>query len=69
MEGKHWYTSKTLWIAIITALIGVLVALGVKIPLPENEVILIALGVIGFIIRLITKTPVVWTDGGTNGPK
>ena len=41
--NKKWYQSKTVWTAIITGVVGVLDAVGVKIP-PEAYAVLAALG-------------------------
>ena len=32
MDEKKWWQSKTLWIAIVTGVLGILTALGVAIP-------------------------------------
>lgn len=46
MKTKQWYQSKTIWAAIISAIVGILQAFGVPIP---NEVyaILGSLGLYG----------------------
>ena len=64
--GKDWYLSKGLWIAIITAILGILAHFGVQLPAdtgPDGGIVLMVLGIIGIIIRIVTKKPVVWTNG------
>jgi hypothetical protein len=41
--GKDWYKSRTIWIAVITAVIGILGAFGVVIPAWVIQV-LVAMG-------------------------
>ena len=55
--NKAWFKSKTLWINLI-AIIGI-VFYGKGF---DATTVGIILGVINFILRLITKKPVVWTD-------
>ena len=56
--NKKWYISKTLWINLL-AIVGIVIW-GAELP---PETIGIALAVINFILRLITKEPIVWTNG------
>ena len=54
---KKWYSSKTIWVAIITLVYGVLRTTGiVDQELPDSTVTII-LGGIVFILRLLTKDP------------
>lgn len=59
MDTTKWYASKTLWVNAI-AVIGGFVApkLGITID-AETQVAI--LGVINLILRVITKTPVVFS--------
>ena len=56
--NKLWYTSKTLWLNVL-AIIGI-VFFGKELP---PEVIVALLGGLNFVLRLITKKPIVWTNG------
>lgn len=57
--GKRWYTSKTIWInAVATGIAIYEAATGEIITDPSVQVII--LGVINFILRIITKEPVIW---------
>jgi hypothetical protein len=58
---KKWYTSKTLWVAFLIFGGSLLKATGViDVPLEENAVwIGMAIGVVQFILRLVTKSEVV----------
>lgn len=57
-EKKAWYSSKLLWVGLVTAVWGVLQTLGIlDIPLNENT-LAIVLGVIVFILRLATGKPI-----------
>lgn len=52
MKNKQWYKSKTIWAAIIAAIVGILQAFGVPIP-NEAYAILGALGLYG--VRTATQ--------------
>jgi hypothetical protein len=52
METKKWYYSRTLWVAIITAVIGVLTVLGQEIP--DAGWIVTTIGILNFALRLNT---------------
>lgn len=57
-EIKKWYLSKTLWTNVV-AVVGIVMAGTVGIELsPESSVAI--LGVVNFILRLITKEPLGW---------
>ncbi len=60
MEKKKWYKSKGVWLGAIAFIGGILQATGViEAPIsPETQVFVI--GIIAFIIRLITKKAVEW---------
>jgi hypothetical protein len=49
---KKWYYSRTLWVAIITAVIGVLTVLGQEIP--DAGWIVTTIGILNFALRLNT---------------
>jgi len=55
--NKAWYKSKTLWINLV-AIIGI-IFFGKNFSV---ETVGIALTVINFLLRLITKKEVVWTE-------
>ena len=55
--SKIWYKSKVLWVNVLS-IVG-LVIWGKELP---AETIAIALAVINFILRLLTKEEIVWTD-------
>ena len=55
--SKIWYKSKVLWLNVLS-IVG-LVIWGKELP---AETIAIALAVINFILRLLTKEEIVWTD-------
>lgn len=49
---KKWYYSRTIWVAIITAVIGVLTVIGQEIP--DAGWIVTAIGILNFALRLDT---------------
>lgn len=55
--NKAWFKSKTLWINVI-AIVGIILY-GKEF---DSSTVGIVLGVINFLLRLITKQPVVWTE-------
>ena len=55
--SKIWYKSKVLWVNVLS-IVG-LVIWGKELP---AETIAIALAVINFMLRLLTKEETVWTD-------
>jgi len=40
---KKWFKSKTIWVAVVAGVLGILEAVGVSIP-PEAYKVLVALG-------------------------
>jgi hypothetical protein len=56
--NKLWYTSKTLWVNLIA--IVAIVIWGKEL---DAATIGIILSVINMILRILTKAPVVWTNG------
>ena len=59
-ETSSWYTSRTLWIAFVVFVAAVLRAGGIDVPVIEegSASMGMILGAIFFILRLITKKPV-----------
>ena len=59
MDNKVWYTSKTLWWNALV-IVGIIIqaVTGKEIIDPEAQVLI--LGVINFILRLVTKQPIGW---------
>ena len=54
VETKPWYTSKMLWVNMV-AIVG---AVGVATQTGDMEPLVVAgMGVVNFILRLITKSP------------
>jgi hypothetical protein len=55
---KKWYQSKTIWVAIVTALVGVGTSLVASETLPTSITasIVTALGVLNFVLRTLTDT-------------
>lgn len=53
---KKWYQSKTIWLAIITALIGILTAFGTAYP--EAGWLLTTIGVLNAMLRLGTNSEI-----------
>lgn len=58
MESKLWYTSKTLWVNVLSV-VGIVLANTVGIEISDEMAVTI-LGVVNMILRLITKQPVSW---------
>ena len=58
-NGKLWYTSKTVWINIFAA-IAFIVQHYTKFII-DPQVQAAALVIVNFILRIVTKQPVVWT--------
>ena len=56
--NKMWYTSKTLWVNVL-AIAGILFFKGEVPP----ELLAGGLAIINMILRAVTKSPVVWTNG------
>lgn len=54
MNTKKWYASKTLWVAILTGIIGVLVALETQYP--AVGWIITGKAVIDFLLRMVTTS-------------
>lgn len=60
MDSKKWYLSKTVWAAFLVFVVSILNIAGLTdLPLEMNaEWVTIAISVIFFALRLITKQPV-----------
>lgn len=52
---KKWYSSKTIWVAIITIALGILTAVEANLTL---GVVAIAKGVLDFLLRYTTTTTI-----------
>ena len=66
---KHWYTSKTVWLNILTiggsiiaGLGGVLPALGPVLTVETYQVILFVVGVLNVTLRSLTTGPIKWKE-------
>lgn len=59
MTPKPWYTSKTLWVAVLTIAIGALVELG-QVPqlAPYTGYLTAAIGIANLILRFVTTQPI-----------
>lgn len=53
---KQWYLSKTIWLAVLQGVIGVVVAIGTQIP--DVGWWMIAKSVLDILLRAITTDPV-----------
>lgn len=64
LEDKLWYKSKAFWTAALIAGAAILnLTKWVELPLdPEASWVSVALGVIIFILRLVTSEPIVFED-------
>lgn len=65
MTPKNWYTSKTVWFAVLTVLIGIAGAFGFGEFVPDastaqmiEAVTLIVVGLVGILLRYLTKEPI-----------
>jgi hypothetical protein len=61
MNGKPWYTSKTLWVSFLVflaALGNLFAGFGLEVS-PDATWVAIALSVVQAILRLVTKEPIV----------
>lgn len=56
MNTKPWYTSKTIWVAIIQAVVGVMVVLQGQYPGWGDLVV--ASSVLNFLLRYVTTTAI-----------
>ena len=57
---KKWYTSKSVWVGVVTLVYGILLATGVvSVELSEATLATI-LGIIVVILRFITKDEITW---------
>lgn len=56
MIAKSWYTSKTIWIAILQGILGVLVAIGTSVP--NIGWLIILKSIIDIILRGLTEKPI-----------
>ena len=60
MEPKKWYKAKTIWVNLIGFTGAILVVTGVIENELAPETIALALTVINFILRMVTKEEIVW---------
>lgn len=60
MEPKKWYASKTVWVNLIGFVGAILAVTGVIENDLAPETIALALTVINFILRMVTKEEIVW---------
>ena len=63
MDGKKWYTSKTIWAGIITALVGAAQTIGMQFGFdlfanPIASMVLSVLGVLGVYGRATATTSI-----------
>lgn len=56
MSEKKWYLSKTIWLAVLQAILGVFVAIGTEIP--TVGWIMVVKSVIDVLIRSLTEESV-----------
>ena len=56
VEAKKWYTSKTLWIAVIQGLAGVVAI--VATDYPQLGSIAIAKSILDLLLRMVTDKPI-----------
>lgn len=54
MEKKKWYLSKTIWFAVLTAIVGILTSFNVVYP--EAGWLVTIIGVINMFLRLNTES-------------
>jgi len=60
--GKKWYTSKSIWVGVVTLVYAVLNFTGViENPLDETTLATI-LGILIVILRLITGEEIIWSQ-------
>ena len=60
MEPKKWYKAKTIWVNFIGFAGAILVVAGVIENELSPETVALALTVINFILRMVTKEEIVW---------
>jgi len=61
METKAWYTSKMVWLGVLTALLGIIPLVQEMIakgPVDLVAVLTLISGVIMVVLRVITNTPI-----------
>jgi hypothetical protein len=56
MEIKKWYTSKTIWLAVLQGILGVVVATSSQIP--TVGWLMLLKSAIDIMIRIVTEMPV-----------
>lgn len=61
-ETKPWYVSKTIWVNLIGLVSAILFAAGVISAELDPATVAIILTVINFILRMITKSEIVWKN-------
>lgn len=59
-SSKSWYTSKTLWISIATAVVGILMSISESISETGGEagILVTIIGVINGVLRFVTTQPI-----------
>jgi len=64
---KPWYLSKTMWVSILTAVVGFLTVLGDFPPIQQNPIIagkvIMVIGAVNLILRMLTKDPILGLGG------
>lgn len=53
---KSWYKSKAIWIAIIQAIIGIVIA--AETVYPDAGIVLIGKSILDIVLRVLTTTPI-----------
>ena len=56
MDAKKWYESKTIWIAIIQGIIGILITFSTQYP--NCGELLMAKSIIDSLLRLLSDKPI-----------
>jgi len=58
MQTKKWYSSKTMWVAIATSLVGILMAVSDSLSQSGQDtgLLVTAIGVINAVLRLISNS-------------
>ena len=61
MEKKPWYQSKTLWFNVLAFVVAVAANYGYSGELPGQwqQFVIVAVTLINFILRFVTKQPIV----------
>lgn len=56
MNTKAWYFSRTLWVAVIQGILGIIVALGTQVPVVGW--LMVIKSILDVALRFLTSTPV-----------